>query len=129
MLKAVSLAMKLRSLCLACMAVEYEGIAERSGEEGWTPTRFLEYLCDMELAERSRRRTERLLKQSRLPPGKTLESLNQEVLPVKIRRQLPTIIEGDWVDRSENILAFGLPGVFYHDLSSGSEASVGEART
>ena len=110
MSKAVSLAMKLRSLCLTAMAVEHETLAQRAGQEGWTPIRFLEYLCDTELTERSRRKTERLLKQSALPPGKTRESLRQEVLPVKIRRQLPTIMEGDWVERAENILAFGLPG-------------------
>ena len=51
-----------------------------------------------------------MLTLSGLPPGKTLESLCQEALPVKIRRQLPTIMEGDWVERAENILAFGLPG-------------------
>jgi len=110
MSKTVSLAMKLRSLCLSAMAAEHEELAQRAGQEGWTPIRFLEYLCDTELTERSRRKTERFLKQSALPPGKTLESLNQEALPVKIRRQLPTIMEGGWVDRAENILAFGLPG-------------------
>lgn len=110
MSKAVSLAIKLRSLCLTAMAAQHEELAEQAGLEGWTQIRFLEYLCDTELAERSRRKTERLLKQSRLPPGKALENLNQDALPVKIRRQLPTIMEGGWVDRAENILAFGLPG-------------------
>ena len=110
MSKTVSLAIKLRSLCLATMAAKYEELAQRAGQEGWTPIRYLEYLCDTELAERSRRKTERLLKQSGLPPGKMLESLRQEALPVKIRRQLPTLMEGDWVERAENILAFGLPG-------------------
>ena len=110
MSKTVSLAIKLRSLCLATMAAKYEELAQRAGQEGWTPIRYLEYLCDTELVERSRRKTERLLKQSGLPPGKMLESLRQEALPVKIRRQLPTLMEGDWVERAENILAFGLPG-------------------
>jgi len=108
--KVISLALKLRSLCLSAMATEHEKLAQRAGQEGWTPIRFLEYLCDTELTERSRRKTERFLKQSALPPGKTLESLNQDALPLKIRRQLPTIMEGGWVDRAENILAFGLPG-------------------
>jgi DNA replication protein DnaC len=75
MSKAASLAMKLRSLCLAAMSAKYEELAQRAGQEGWTPIRYLEYLCDTELAERSRRKTERLLKQSNLPQGKTYRGM------------------------------------------------------
>jgi len=110
MTKAMSLDMKLRSLCLTGMMAQIEPMAKRAVNEGWTFIRYVEYLCDIELAERTRRKTERLLKQSGLPEGKTLESVNQEILPVKVRRQLPTLLEGDWVERAENILAFGLPG-------------------
>ena len=31
-------------------------------------------------------------------------------LPVKVKRQLPTLCEGDFVGRAENVLAFGMPG-------------------
>jgi DNA replication protein DnaC len=108
--KAMSLDMKLRSMCLTGMVSQVEPMAQRAQKEGWTFIRYVEYLCDVELAERSRRKTERLLKQAALPEGKTLESLNQEIMPLKTRRQLSTLLEGDWVDRAENILIFGLPG-------------------
>ena len=39
-----------------------------------------------------------------------MATLDQERLPVKVRRQLPALIEGGFVDRAENLLAFGLPG-------------------
>jgi DNA replication protein DnaC len=110
MSKAMSLDMKLRNLCLTGMMGQLEPMAQRAQNEGWTFVRYIEYLCDVELAERSRRKTERLLKQSALPDGKTLESLDQDDLPLKVRRQLPTLLEGTWVERAENILAFGLPG-------------------
>jgi DNA replication protein DnaC len=110
MRKGMSLDMKLRSLCLTGMLEQMEPLAERAQHEGWTCLRYMEHLCDVELAERARRKTVRLLKQSALPEGKTLESLNTDALPVKIRRQLPALLEGDWVERSENILVFGLPG-------------------
>ena len=45
-----------------------------------------------------------------LPEGKTLGNLDEKILPVKIRRLLPTLLEGHFVERAENILAFGLPG-------------------
>lgn len=110
MSKAMSLDMKLRSLCLTGMMGQLEPMASRAQNESWTFVRYVEYLCDVELAERARRKTERLLKQAALPEGKTLENLNQDDLPVKIRRQLPPLLEGTWVERAENILAFGLPG-------------------
>lgn len=110
MSKAMSLDMKLRSLCLTGMVEQWEALAQRAETAGWTLVNYLEHLCDLELAERARRKTDRLLKQAGLPEGKTLETLNRESLPVKIRRQLPTLLEGAWVERAENILAFGLPG-------------------
>ena len=33
-----------------------------------------------------------------------------KILPIKIRRLLPTLLEGQFLERAENLLAFGLPG-------------------
>jgi DNA replication protein DnaC len=107
---AVTLEIKLRQLCLSGMLEQQETLSNRAQQEGWTLAQYLEHLCDAELMERSRRRIERYLKQAALPEGKTLETLNQEELPIKIKRQLPQLLEGGWVERCENILAFGLPG-------------------
>ena len=60
--------------------------------------------------ERSQRRVERNLKKSNLPDGKKMDTLDQNELPAKIRRQISVLLEGGFVDRAENILAFGLPG-------------------
>ena len=60
--------------------------------------------------ERAERRIERLLKRSELPEGKNLATLDQKLMPVKIRRQIPVLVEGGFVERAENVLAFGLPG-------------------
>ena len=51
-----------------------------------------------------------MLKGSGLPDGKTLGNLEENLLPAKIRRLLPTLLEGHFVGRAENVLAFGLPG-------------------
>ena len=56
------------------------------------------------------RLTERLLKASGLPEGKTLGTLSEASLPERVRKQLPALLAGDFVERCENILAFGLPG-------------------
>src|SRR6185295_18657819 len=45
-----------------------------------------------------------------LPKGKNWGNLEEALLGPKIRRLLPTLLEGGFVERGENILAFGLPG-------------------
>ena len=50
------------------------------------------------------------MKASRLPAEKALSTLVQEKLPTKVRRQLPGLCEGVFVERAENVLVFGLPG-------------------
>ena len=62
------------------------------------------------MTERAERRIERLLKRSGLPEGKNLATLDQKLMPVKVRRQIPALVEGGFVERAENVLAFGLPG-------------------
>jgi DNA replication protein DnaC len=57
--------------------------------------------------ERRRRRIERFQRESDLLPGKTLDRAK---LPAKVTKMLPTLCEGDFVERGDNVLAFGLPG-------------------
>jgi len=84
----------------------------RRGPSGRTGgyRRFLQQLCESEAQDRRERKLQRLLKGSGLPDGKTLGNLEENLLPVKIRRLLPTLLEGHFVERAENVLAFGLPG-------------------
>jgi DNA replication protein DnaC len=65
---------------------------------------------ESEVNERLRRRIERQLKESALPPGKTLDTLEEKKLPDKVRRQPPTLRSGELVRRGDNLLRFGLPG-------------------
>jgi len=71
---------------------------------------FLLHLLEQELAGRQQRRIERLLRQSHLPLGKTLDTFDQSRLPLRIRRVLPQLCAGDLIKRAENVLLFGLPG-------------------
>jgi DNA replication protein DnaC len=100
----------LRSLSLTQMVKEYESVSEAAQREGWTFCAYLRRLCENEIAQRARRRLERLLKESHLPETKTLANLNQTRLPLKVQRQLPGLLEGHFVEHAENVLAFGLPG-------------------
>lgn len=106
--KAISIL--LRAFRLPTMArIAGEALAQAQAQN-WSHHDLLLHLCESEAQERGVRLTERLLKASGLPEGKTLGTLNEAQLPERIRRQLPALLAGDFIERNENILAFGLPG-------------------
>lgn len=105
-----SLGMMMRSLKLPAFARYAEEIAQKAEREGWTFGRYLHHLAELEVQERRRRRIERFLHESDLPREKTLGTLKRSKLPPKVAKTLPTLCEGGFVDRGDNVLAFGLPG-------------------
>ena len=105
-----TLAMLLRVLKLPSFVAAYEELARQAEREGWTHPDYLRRLAELEITERRQRRIERLHKGSGLPEDKTIGSLKTEKLPPKVRRQVPALCEGGFVERAENVLAFGLPG-------------------
>lgn len=106
----VSIDTILRTLTLPAIKREYKIVSRKAEAEGWTFEKYLCVLLETEADERQTRRTERLLKRSLLPQGKTIETLDQKLIPAKVRRQIPILLEGSFVERCENVLAFGLPG-------------------
>jgi len=67
-------------------------------------------VMEAEQDERARRRCDRLLRASKLPPGKTFDTLDDARLPRKVVQQLRQLSTGDFLDRADNVLCFGLPG-------------------
>lgn len=80
------------------------------GEQQQAFPLLLEVLA-LEAQERRERRIARLRRASKLPPGKTFDTLNEARLPAALVRRLHELAEGDFVDEATNVLAFGLPGV------------------
>lgn len=105
-----SLALMLRTLKLPTFAAMHEQVALRGDRDGWTLGQSLQHLCELEIEERRRKRIERILKAADLPTDKTLATLDTKRWPTKVQRQIPALCSGDFVDRAENILLFGLPG-------------------
>jgi len=105
-----SLALMLRALKLPTVARHAEEVARLAEREGWTFERYVHHLVELEIHERRRRRLERYLKDSDLPRDKTLATLDRARLPIKIVKQLATLCHGGFVERGDNLLAFGLPG-------------------
>jgi DNA replication protein DnaC len=101
---------QLRELHLPTFRSSYEELARQAEQETLSYERYLLGLCDRECQERQARRIERLLRQSRLPLEKSLEAFELKRLPTKVARQVQSLRQGDFVDRKENLLAFGKPG-------------------
>ncbi len=100
----------LRRLRLPTMASELAEATKRAEANDWTPKAFLGHLAYAEVEARRVRRVARNLKASHLPPGKTLDTLNLKRYALKVRRQVGTLVSGNFLDQAENVLLFGLPG-------------------
>ena len=105
-----SLSMMLRVLKMPTIGRHAEEVATKAEREGWTFGQYLRHLVALEIEERQRRRIERNQRASELPGEKTLATLQRKRLSASVARQLPTLCEGGFVDRGENVLLFGLPG-------------------
>lgn len=107
---ADSLILLLKSFNLTTMAQIYDESLQRAEKENWGYRKFLGYLCENEFQARHDRKIKRLLSRSKLPEGKTLAALDEKLLPPKCRKMLSSLLDGSFVERADNILAFGLPG-------------------
>jgi DNA replication protein DnaC len=105
-----TLEMLFREFRLPTMAARCAEMLQSAETQNWGYRKLLQQLCEAEAADRRERKLERLLRESGLPPGKTLGNLQEGQLPAKVRRQLPTLLEGGFLNRAENLLVFGLPG-------------------
>jgi len=100
----------LRQLHLPAFANNYQQQAAMAASEAWPYDRYLFTLCELELSEREQRKIRRLLNESKLPRDKTLAAFDQSRLKKSVQRQYSALLEGDFLDRSENVLVFGNPG-------------------
>lgn len=100
----------LRALKLPAFLAQAQPLAIEAERSSGSLTQYLDTLAELELESRWQRRVQRRRKESGLPKAKTLTTLQVARLPEPVRRQLPTLCEGHFVDSAQNVLAFGLPG-------------------
>ena len=95
------------------MSTAFQIVAETlvvAQKEDWSLEAFLGEITEQEIEGRRQRRIERLKKAAHLPVEKNLTTFDQGRLPLRVRRLLPQLCTGDFVDHAENLLVFGLPG-------------------
>jgi len=100
----------LKELRLPTISSSYEEYAQRAIQESFSYEKYLFELVDIECEIRRQKRVEKLLKESRLPLDKDFDSFEMKRIPLKVSRMADTLKDGSFLDRKENILAFGNPG-------------------
>lgn len=68
-------------------------------------------VLELEASGRKERRVERLLRASKLPPGKTFDTLDKARVPRTALLKVLELSRGEFVEQAGNVLLFGLPGV------------------
>ena len=101
---------QLTTLHLPTMRTCFEDTARRAEQETLSYEQYLLQLTERECEAREVNRIARLLKESGLPPEKTMANFNLKRLPIKVGRQLKVLLDGSFLDRRENLLLFGNPG-------------------
>jgi DNA replication protein DnaC len=104
------LAILLRTLRLPSFAESYDAVGALAERQGWSFGQYLRQLCELEVNDRAQRRVQRLQKRSELSGDKTLATLDLQRLPSSVAKQLPSLCEGGFLGKAQNILLFGLPG-------------------
>lgn len=101
---------KLSELRLPAFRECFRKEACRARKDSLSYEQYLLELACREAEARMQNRIERLLKESKLPPGKTFETFDMARLPARVASQVKILTEGSFLDRAENVLAFGNPG-------------------
>ncbi len=106
----------LERLAERCIAFKLPTLAEQlgprfvdAGHDDVLP--LLLELFEMEAGDRRERRVDRLRRASRLPPGKTLDTLDLGRFPKQLAAKVKDLAKGAFLERCDNALCFGLPGV------------------
>lgn len=100
----------LKALRLPTIRGCYEEEAETARRESLSYEHYLLELIEHEQEVRRENRIKRLLRESHLPLDKTFETFDRKRLPRKIDMQVSSLVEGSFLSRRENVLAFGNPG-------------------
>jgi DNA replication protein DnaC len=100
----------LKELHLPAIREYYPEQSKIARAESLSYEQYLLGLMDVECEARREKRIARFLRDSKLPLEKTLSSFQRKRLPKKVDAQLNLILDGSFLDRTENILAFGNPG-------------------
>jgi DNA replication protein DnaC len=100
----------LKQLHMPTMRGCYQQIADQARKEPLSYEQYLLELLKLECETRRQNRIDRNLRASKLPPSKTFDNFDKKRLPAKVAAHLNVLADGSFLNRCENVLAFGNPG-------------------
>jgi DNA replication protein DnaC len=104
------LTQSLKYLHLPTVRQCYEEVAQQAERESFSYERYLHELVRRECEERQENRIVKMLRESHLPLEKSLEAFDMKRLPAKAARQMRSLLDGTFLEKTENVLVFGNPG-------------------
>lgn len=105
-----TLSQHLKELHLPTFRECYQSEADLARQESLPHEQYLLELSKRECEERAHKRTVRYLRESKLPLEKNIEVFDRKRLPAKVNSMADFLLKGSFIDRNENVLAFGNPG-------------------
>jgi DNA replication protein DnaC len=84
--------------------------AEMARKENLQYEEYLLELLQVEIEVRKNNRINRIMKNSKLPLEKNIKTFDRKRLPAKLNSQISVLLDGSFIDKKENVLAFGNPG-------------------
>jgi len=100
----------LEALKLSEIKKAFTEYAEMARKENLQYEEYLLELLQVEIEARKNNRIDRMMKDSKLPLEKNIKTFNRKRLPAKLNSQVSVLLEGSFIDKKENVLAFGTPG-------------------
>jgi len=100
----------LKQLHMPTIRRNYEQLADQARKESFSYEQYLLELLKLECDVRQQNRVARNLRASKLPISKTFDNFDKKRLPAKVAAHLNILIDGSFLNRCENVLAFGNPG-------------------
>ena len=101
---------RLKELHLPAFRECYQEEADLARRESLSYEQYLLELVEKECETRADKRTARYLRESKLPLEKNIDVFDRKRLPLKVSAVVDHLLDGSFLDRSENVLAFGNPG-------------------
>ncbi len=107
-----SLPLMLKQLGLSCMLNKWESLQQKALDEQWTHGHYLAKLAELEANFRYQKRIARHIKESKLPPGKSLAQFDFKLATTVNQQQIVALAENvSWVKQASNCIIFGPSGV------------------
>jgi len=112
MTSTATLPLLLKQLGLPAMLQHWEDEANQAKDKHLTYAEYLSTLSNLEVSHRRQKRIARHIKESKLPPGKTLDSFDFKVATSIHAAQITALADNtSWINQGQNLIMFGPSGV------------------